>query len=113
MAGGLWMYWGAQYQAGPIYDAMLHSLLLGFVFSMIFGHAPIIIPAVAGVAVPYLPRFYAHLALLHASLALRLIGDLTSRPALRMWGGMFNVIALLIFLGSTALAARQGRGGQT
>ena len=31
--------------AGPQYDAMLHAIFLGFVFSMIFGHALIIFPA--------------------------------------------------------------------
>ena len=30
--------------AGPRYDAFLHSVLIGFVISMIFGHAPIIFP---------------------------------------------------------------------
>jgi hypothetical protein len=57
------------------YDAALHALLLGFVFSMVFGHAPIVFPAVLRVALPYHPVFYAPLALLHASLALRLLGD--------------------------------------
>ncbi|MDP3084855.1 MAG: hypothetical protein Q8N44_14370, partial [Rubrivivax sp.] len=50
------------------HDAALHALALGFVFSMVFGHAPIIFPAVLRVAVPYHPSFYGPLALLHASL---------------------------------------------
>src|SRR5699024_2813285 len=29
-----------------VYDAILHAVFLGFVFSMVFGHAPIILPAV-------------------------------------------------------------------
>jgi len=41
----------------PAYDAALHALALGFVFSMVFGHAPIIFPAVLRVAVPYHPTF--------------------------------------------------------
>ncbi|MBI3360766.1 MAG: hypothetical protein HY023_06610 [Chloroflexi bacterium] len=106
-AGGLWLYWGERFVAGPLYDAMLHSIMLGFVFSLIFGHAPLIVPAVMNVAVPYRPAFYAHLALLHLSLILRVAGDLASSPALRMWGGMLNVIALLLFLANTARAARQ------
>lgn len=40
---------------GAAYDAALHAVLLGFVFSMVFGHAPIIFPAVLRVAVPYSP----------------------------------------------------------
>ena len=42
----------------PSYDAALHALALGFVFAMVFGHAPIIFPAVLRVAVPYHPTFY-------------------------------------------------------
>ncbi len=90
--------------AGPVYDALLHSVLLGFAFSMIFGHALIILPAVAHQSVPFKRLFYAHLLLLHASLILRLVGDLSSWLVLRQWGGMLNVIAILIFLASTLYA---------
>jgi hypothetical protein len=52
-AGGLlWIGAGAA-PAGPLYDAILHALFVGFVFSMIFGHAPVILPAVLGVRVPF------------------------------------------------------------
>lgn len=87
--------------AGPIYDAILHTLLLGYVFSMIFGHAPIIFPAILNRAIPYTPAFYAQLILLHTSLVLRVIGDLSGALALRQWGGLINVIAILLFLGMT------------
>ena len=59
----------------PAYDAAVHALALGFVFSMVFGHAPIIFPAVMRVRMPYHWTFYAPLALLHLSLAVRLAGD--------------------------------------
>jgi hypothetical protein len=39
----------------PWRDATLHAVGLGFVFSMIFGHAPIIFPAVVRVKIPYHP----------------------------------------------------------
>lgn len=98
--------------AGPYYDAELHSVLLGFVFSMIFGHAPIILPAVLGVALVYRPFFYVPLVLLHAALALRLTGDLTLNMPLRQWGGMLNVIAILLYFGLVAAGAlgRRARG---
>ena len=48
-------------------------------FSMVFGHAPIIFPAVLRVAVPYHPTFYVPLALLRGSLILRLAGDATGQ----------------------------------
>lgn len=44
VGGALALAAGAVY-AGPLYDALLHSLFVGFVFAMIFGHAPIIVPA--------------------------------------------------------------------
>jgi hypothetical protein len=107
IGGGLWLAFGVQYTNGLIYDAMLHSLFLGFVFSMIFGHAPIIIPAVMNIDMDYRPVFYAHLGLLHISLIVRVAGDLVGSAPLRMWGGLFNVIAILIFLPIMARSMRR------
>jgi hypothetical protein len=75
---------------------------------MVFGHAPIIFPAVLRVAVPYSPYFYAPLALLHASLFIRLAGDWVASPHWRAWGGAFNTLALLAFLLGTAGAVIRG-----
>ncbi len=102
--GALWLLFGG-HTAGPIHDALLHALFLGFVISMVFGHAPVIVPAVLRVAVPYHSSFYAHLVLLHVSLIGRVAGDLLGNQPLRMWSGLFNEIALLLFLASTARAA--------
>lgn len=108
--GGLWLGFGAQPANRLLYDAMLHSLLLGFVFSMIFGHAPIIFPALLGRTIVYAPIFYASLFLLHAALFVRVAGDLLGDRALHMWGGLFNVLAIPLFLGlllgALLLAAR-------
>lgn len=87
---------------GPYYDAMLHAVFVGFVFSMIFGHAPIILPAVLGRPVAYSPLLYVPLLLLHTSLVLRLAGDLIFGLGVRQWGGMLNVFAILLFLFMTA-----------
>jgi hypothetical protein len=92
--------------AGPRYDATLHALFLGFVFAMIFGHAPIIFPAVLGAPITFRPAFYAHLALLHLSLALRVIGDLAPWQPGRKWGGLLNVAVILLFLANTVYATR-------
>lgn len=86
--------------AGPAYDAILHAVFVGFVFAMIFGHAPIIFPSVLGLPIHYRPLFYGPLALLHLSLAVRLIGDGTGLMALRRWGGLINAAAILFFLAS-------------
>lgn len=110
IVGGLfWLTYGGQYVAGPVYDALLHTIFLGFVFSMIFGHAPVIIPAVLGIKVPYIPLFYTHLVLLHISLVLRVVGDWLLWLPLRRWGGLLNEVAILGFLLITAVAVRRGK----
>ena len=91
------------------YDAAVHALALGFVFSMVFGHAPIIFPAVLRVAVPYTPAFYGPLALLHASVALRLAGDASGMFELVRVGGLLNAIALAAFILGTAGVVVRGR----
>ena len=82
----------------PWRDATLHAVALGFVFSMIFGHAPIIFPAVLRVKIPWHPLAYLPLVLLHLSLAWRVAGGLRDRYALTSQGGMANAIALLVFI---------------
>jgi hypothetical protein len=107
--GVLWMVYGGKFPAGPIYDAMLHTIFIGFVFSMIFGHAPVIIPAVMGVPIKYLPIFYLHLGLLHGSLVLRIAGDLLFWQSIRRWGGLLNEVAIILFLLVTGFAVRHGQ----
>ena len=91
------------------YDAAVHALGLGFVFSMVFGHAPIIAPAVLRVRVPYRPVFYAPLALLHLSLLVRVAGDATGSFAWTRVGGLLNALALAAFVIGTASAAVRGK----
>jgi hypothetical protein len=93
----------------PAYDAALHALLLGFVFAMVFGHAPVIFPAVLRVAVPYDASFYAPLALLHAALALRVGGDVLGAHDAVRWGALASALALLAFIANTARAVIAGR----
>jgi len=89
VGGVLWLRDGAAL-AGFSHDAELHALFLGFVFSMIVGRAPVIFPGVLGVAIPFRRFFYAHLALLHAGLALRVGGDLAGSFTAARWGGLLN-----------------------
>lgn len=90
--------------AGPVYDAMLHSVFLGFVFVMIFGHAPIIFPAVLGTSMNFYRRFYIHVIILHVTLILRVAGDLMLWMPGRQWGGLLNALAIIIFFVSTISA---------
>jgi hypothetical protein len=92
--------------AGPLYDAFLHALFVGFVLSMIFGHAPIIFPSVLNRPLAFRRAFYLHLALLHAGLVVRLVGDLTDTTPLRQWGGLLNAAAIGLFLVNTLRSIR-------
>jgi hypothetical protein len=96
-AGVIGLYFGAL-TAGFHYDAFLHAIFLGFVFAMIFAHAPIIFPAILGLSIKFDKSHYLPLLLLHASLLLRVAGNLTFYPELRMWGGLLNGITILVFL---------------
>ena len=106
VGGGILLMVGGQ-TSGLWYDAMLHAVFLGFVFALIFGHAPLVFPSVLGLNFAYHSRFYAHLILLQVSLILRLAGDITGWLPARLWGGMFNGVALVMFLASTLLALRR------
>jgi hypothetical protein len=98
---------------GSSYDAFLHTILVGFVFSMIFGHAPIIFPAVAKVKIPYHPTFYLPLIVLHGSLIVRIAGDLLQHQHSRSIGGALNAIALLLFVLSTVSAVIRSKRQKT
>ena len=108
VASVLWLHFGREV-AGIRYDAMLHAVFLGFVFSMIFGHAPVILPSVLGVRMAFRPAFYGHLVLLHASLLARIAADLAGAPGAARWGGLLNAAALLLFGLNTARSVRVAR----
>lgn len=98
VAGALWLWMAGQFNAGFGYDALLHTVLVGFVFSMIFGHAPVIVPGVLRRPFPYSPVLYVPLAALHLALVVRVLGDAAHHAGLRMWGGLFNEVAVIGFL---------------
>jgi hypothetical protein len=112
LSGALSLWLGAV-TAGPYYDAVLHTLFIGFVLSMIFGHAPIIFPAFLGKMLPYHPSFAACLVLLHGSLALRIAGDLVGWAPLRQWGGLINEVSLVLFLVSLGRVLLANRAKKT
>ncbi len=115
LAGYFWLIIGGaiavvagELEPGFVYDAFLHALFLGFTFTMIFGHAPIIFPAVLRIPVPYRAGFYSHLLLLHVSLSLRVGGDIFDLDELHVWGGVGNVAALILFLVNTVSSVVRG-----
>ncbi len=95
--------------AGPRYDAALHAVFIGFVLSLVFAHAPIILPAVARIRVDFRLWLYAPLALLHATLVLRLLGDALGSAWLWQAGGMGNALSLVAFAIAVAAARRAPR----
>ena len=92
---------------GLAYDAAWHTVLLGFVMTMIFAHAPIIFPAVLGIRIRFTRWFYLHLVLLHVTLVLRIAGDLLQAPTWRTWGGVGNATAVVLFLVMTVTSIRR------
>ena len=104
LAGYFWLAIGGSLMAVEIsYDAALHALFVGFVLSMVFGHAPVILPAVLRVRFPYHPVLYAPLALLHVSLAARVLGGfLPEGSVLLKVGAWGNAAAIALFIVTAA-----------
>ena len=90
-------------------DAALHAIGLGFVFSMVFGHAPIIFPAVTRIKIPYHPALYLPLVLLHLSLALRVFGGLVGNFKLRHDAALMNGLVLIVFIVTIVTMVRCNR----
>lgn len=98
-----------QLMAGATYDAWLHAIFVGFVFSMIFGHAPIILPAIARIRIIYHPIFYLPLLVLHFSLVIRVAGDLLMNHSQRSVGGVLSALALALFVLTVVAAVIRGK----
>ncbi|MBI5275837.1 MAG: hypothetical protein HY854_05200 [Burkholderiales bacterium] len=79
-------------------DLALHALGLGFIVSMMMGHAPVILPAVARVKLLFGGWFYVPLAALHASLAVRFLSE-------RGPGAVGNALAIVLFIATVVASA--------
>jgi len=80
------------------YDAMLHAFFLGFTFSMIFAHAPIIFPGVAGLPIkPFHNSLFIWAAALQLSILIRIVSSLTMDMAWRTYSGFMNALVILLF----------------
>lgn len=103
------MAWAAARAGAPaLRDLALHGLGLGFVVSMIFAHAPLVVPVIARARMGYTPLFYAPLALLHVSLLVRLAAG-AQDPALRLAGGVLNAAAFVAFAATLAYSMARAR----
>lgn len=103
---GAWLLGAGLPQEGPGYDIVVHATFLGFAMSMVMAHAPVILPAVLRVHLPYRRRLYAPLAVLHAGLAVRLLlGHRVGAHTAWQIGAAAGVAALLLFVLVSALTA--------
>ncbi|MCC6865633.1 MAG: hypothetical protein IT280_05675 [Ignavibacteria bacterium] len=83
---------------GLFYDASLHAFFLGFVFMMIFAHAPVILPAVLKFKLsPFGKSLYVWYAILNISLIMRILAVFPAATPYKDWAGMINGIAILGF----------------
>jgi len=109
VSGILWIALGVGVRGPLLHDALVHALFLGFVLSMVMGHAPIIVPAVLRTPVVFLPVAYIPLALLHVSVAMRVAADFAGSYWWREMALHGNVAALLLFVVISIVAVRRGR----
>jgi hypothetical protein len=80
------------------YDSFVHTFFLGYVFSMIFAHGPIILPGVLGLsAKPYHPALYIWLMTLLASLLLRLTANTLLEVNLRKISGLISALCIMFY----------------
>ena len=81
------------------YDLYLHTFFLGFAFSMIWAHAPIIFPAILKTTQrPYHPILWVFWAIFQLTLIGRVVFALMERSTMRQWlGGINGVVILMMF----------------
>lgn len=85
------------------YDLLLHTFFLGFTFSMIWAHAPIIFPTIFGIReTPYHPILWVTWTLFQLSLVGRIISSLLEVYELRKAFGVANGYLILIHFGLMA-----------
>lgn len=109
LTGYIWLAiagaaWAATALGFPLRDVALHALGLGFIFSMIMGHGPVILPAIARVKLQFGGFFYVPLLALHLSLALRL-GWGAIEPEQRAIGAISNGLSIALFAATVVGAA--------
>jgi hypothetical protein len=74
-----------------------HAVLLGFVFAMVFGHAPIILPALARVRPVYTRWARLPIWVLSLSLLVRLVAMEAGQPRGLAWAGALHALAIASF----------------
>lgn len=109
VSGVLWVAMALGASGHLLHDALVHSLFVGFVLSMVMGHAPIIVPAVLRTPLAFRRSAYLPLVLLHVSVAVRIGADLVGSAPWREIALHGNVLALTLFVALTVRSVRRGR----
>ena len=104
-AAGALLAWHGPQQVGLVYDAIWHAVFAGFTFAMIFAHAPVVLPAVLGIRLPYRPRFWVHMVGFQLATIVRLAADFAGLAGLRTTAGIVSALMLALFVASSAAAA--------
>lgn len=95
------------------HDAAVHAIGLGFVLSMVFAHAPIILPAVVGARVRYVPALYTPVVMLELAVAARIVGDVlqsTGPIAAGAWLTLASLVTYAATLAATSIDWSRLRG---
>lgn len=101
VAGLTWAATGRPAMAG-VYDLAVHAIVVGFALSMVMAHAPIILPAVLGIRLPYHRALWVALVALHLGMLVRAVALLAGHIPLWQTGSL-GIIAALLLLGGTAV----------
>ncbi|WP_286901530.1 hypothetical protein [Thermocrispum sp.] len=113
VAAGLWLVAGrstvSDALAEALRDATAHAVFLGFAMSMVMAHAPVVLPAVARIPLPFHRGMYLPLLLLHGGLVVRLwLGDALGIRLAWQAGGVVTVLSLVGFLAVVAWSVLRG-----
>lgn len=108
LAGGLLGLAGLRWPGGAAQLA-LHAVLLGFVFAMVFGHAPIILPALARVRPVYSAWARWPIWILSASLVLRGAALASGSAAMMAAAGAGHALAIAWFAAAMISGIARGR----
>jgi hypothetical protein len=92
------------------YDIVVHSFFIGFVFSMIFAHGPMILPGVLGIpGAPFHRILYIWLVLLHVSWLLRILADTLIEMEVRKLSGLLSAAAIVGYFITMAVLTIKSR----
>lgn len=95
------------------YDMLIHIFFIGYVFSMIFAHGPIILPGVLRITFkPYHPVLYVWLFLVQSSLLLRVCSDAVSNVEARKLSGILSGIGILLYFFTLVILVIRARTTQ-